>query len=81
MGEVELAKTPATVLIQMIEDSRVPLGEEEERLSVIRRKVEQGTTLTREEETFLRKLADKANEWQKGLESSEDTEPEDTLSG
>lgn len=81
MGEIELAKTPATVLIRIIEDSKIPLGEEEQRLSVIRRKVEQGKTLTGEEEAFLHRLVDKANEWERGLKSSEDTEPGDTLSG
>jgi hypothetical protein len=43
--------------------------------------VEHDEPLSQEDETFLTRLVERANEWQKGLKSSSDTEPEDTMSG
>jgi len=68
-------------LIRIIEDSEIPLGEEESRLQKIKGKVEHDEQLSREDEAFLTRLVERANEWQKGLKSSSDTKPEDTLSG
>ena len=68
-------------LIRIIEDSEIPLGEEESRLQKIKGKVEHDEQLSREDEAFLTRLVERANEWQKGLKSSSDTEPEDTMSG
>ena len=69
------------VLIKMIEDSKIPLGEEETKLHSIERKVELDLPLSREDEAFLNRLVERANEWQRGTKSSEDTEPADTMSG
>ena len=68
------------ILIRIIEDSKIPL-EEESKLQKIKRKVEHDEQLSQEDEVFLTRLVERANEWQKGLKSSSDTEPEDTMSG
>jgi hypothetical protein len=68
-------------LIRVIEDSKIPLGEEESRLQKIKGKVEHDEQLSREDEAFLTRLAERAKEWQKGLTSSSNTAPEDTMSG
>jgi hypothetical protein len=69
------------ILIKTIEDSKVPLGEEESKLQKIKGKVEHDEQLSREDEVFLTRLAERAKEWQKGLKTSSDTEPDDTMSG
>jgi len=69
------------MLIRIIEDSKVPLEEEESKDQKIKGKVEHDEQLSREDEVFLTRLVERANEWQKGLKSSSDTEPEDTLPG
>ncbi len=69
------------VLIKIIEDSKIPLGEEEAKLHSIKGMVERDLPLSREDEAFLARLVEKANEWQRGTKSSEDTEPADTMSG
>jgi len=69
------------MLIKIIEDSQIPLGEEEAKLRSIKGKVERDLPLSREDEALLARLVEKANEWQRGTKSSEDTEPADTMSG
>jgi len=69
------------ILIRIIEDSDIPLGEEESKLQKIKGKVEHDENLSREDEVFLTRLVERAKDWQKGLNSSSDTEPDDTLSG
>ena len=69
------------VLIKSIEDSKIPLGEEDRKLHSIKGKVEQDEPLSKEDEAFLVRLVERANEWQKGLTNSSDTDPEDTMSG
>ena len=69
------------MLIKIIEDSKIPLGEEEAKLQSIKGKVERDLPLSREDQTFLARLVERANEWQRGTKSSEDTEPADTMSG
>ena len=68
-------------LIKIVEDSTIPLGEEESKLVKIKGKVEHDETLSHDDEDFLTRLVERAKEWQKGLKSSSDTEPEDTLPG
>jgi hypothetical protein len=68
-------------LIRIIEDSKIPLEEEESKLQKVKGKVEHDEQLSREDEDFLIRLVERANEWQTGLTSSSDTEPEDTLPG
>ncbi len=67
------------MLIKIIEDSKIPLGEEEVKLHSIKGKVERDMPLSREDEDFLNRLVERANEWQRGTKSSEDTEPTDTV--
>ena len=69
------------MLIRIIEDSKVPLEEEESKLQKIKGKVEHYEQPSQEDEVFLTRLLERANEWEKGLKSSSDTEPEDTLPG
>jgi hypothetical protein len=69
------------ILIKTIEDSKIPLGEEESKLQKIKGKVEHDEQLSPEDEVFLTRLAERAKEWQKGLKSSSETEPDDTMSG
>jgi hypothetical protein len=69
------------VLIRIIEDSKIPLGEEETKLRLIKGKVERDLPLSKEDEALLARLVERANEWQRGTKSSEDTEPADTMSG
>ncbi len=69
------------MLIKIIEDSKIPLGEEDAKLHSIKGKVERDLPLSREDEAFLARLVERANEWQRGTKSSEDTEPADTMSG
>ena len=69
------------ILIRIIEDSKIPLEEEESKLQKIKRKVEHDEQLSREDEVYLNRLVERPNEWQKGLKSSSDTEPEDALPG
>lgn len=76
-----LEKTRPHKLIRIIENSRVPLGEEESKLQRIKAKVEHDEPLSQEDEAVLARLVEKANKWEKGLESSADTAPEDTMSG
>jgi len=67
-------------LIRIIEDSKIPL-EEESKLQKIKGKVEHDKQLSRQDEDFLIRLVERANEWQKGVRNSSNTEPEDTLPG
>ncbi len=69
------------MLLKIIEDSKIPLGEEETRLQSIKGKVERDAQLSRDDEAFLARLVERANEWQRGTKSSEDTETSDTMSG
>src|SRR6266581_8884258 len=64
------------IIIRIIEDSKIPLEEEESKLQKIKSKVEHDEQLSREDESFLARLVERANEWQKGLRSSSDAEPE-----
>ena len=68
-------------LIQRIEKSEVPLGEEEEKFETIKEKYARRAALTSEERDLVLKLAKKAEEWEKAVESSAFTEPGQTLPG
>ncbi len=69
------------MLLKIIEDSKIPLGEEETRLQSIKGKVERDAQLSRDDEDFLARLVERAIEWQRGTKSSEATETADTMSG
>jgi len=68
-------------LIRIIEDSKIPLEEEESKLQKVKGKVEHDEQLSQEDGDFLVRLVERANEWQKGVRNSSNTEPEDTLPG
>jgi hypothetical protein len=68
-------------LIQKIEKSEVPLGEEEEKFETIKDKQSRRESLTPEEKNLILKLAKKAEEWDKAVESSAITERDQTLPG
>ena len=74
-------KTGPHKLIRVIENSKVPLGEDESKLQKIKRMVEHDEPLSQDDEALLTRLVEKAHKWEKGLESSSDTDPEDTMSG
>jgi hypothetical protein len=75
------AKIRPHVLIKKIEDSKIPLGEEDHKLHSIKTKVEHDEPLSKADEAFLLRLVERAGQWQKGVTSSSDTDPEDTMSG
>jgi len=69
------------MLIKAIDDSKVPIAEEETRFSMIKSKVRKGLPLTNEERDLLEKLASKAKQWEAAITSSRETDPKDTMSG
>jgi hypothetical protein len=75
------AKVRPHLMIKRIEDSKIPLGEEDQKLHSIKAKVEHDEPLSRADEAFLLRLVERAGQWQKGVTSSSDTDPEDTMSG
>jgi hypothetical protein len=64
------------VLSKIIEDSKIPLGEEEARLHSIKGKVERDLPLSRKDEALLARLVEKANEWQRGRETQRTLNPQ-----
>ena len=65
----------------MIEKSQVPFGESAPIFTRIKAHVEAGNPLSAEEHERLLDLVKKAKDWEKAVESSAMTEPEETLSG
>jgi hypothetical protein len=68
-------------LIAIIEKSQVPFGESALVYSRIKSQVEAGKELSTEDYEHLVGLVKKARDWEKGVESSAQTRPEETLSG
>ncbi|HZY95169.1 MAG TPA: hypothetical protein VFE98_10010 [Candidatus Bathyarchaeia archaeon] len=68
-------------LIRKIVESEVPLSEEESKFEAIKEKHTKGQALTLEEQDLVLKIAKKADEWEKDVESSALTEREETLPG
>jgi len=68
-------------LIRRIEKAEVPLGEEESKFERIKEKHARREPLTPEEANLVLELAKKAEEWERAVESSARTEPEQTLPG
>ena len=73
-------KTPQ-MLIQIIDNSKVPIAEEEGKYAQIKSKAKKGLNLTPEEQMLLERLVSKARAWDKAVSSSKETDPRDTLSG
>ncbi len=68
-------------LIHRVEKSEVPLGDEQEKFEAIKEKQARRLALTPEERDLVLKLAKKAEEWEKAVESSAITERDQTLPG
>ena len=81
IAQPEPEKAHLQNLIEMIEESGYPIGEEEAALSEIREKVGRHEHLNREEDVLLHKIVDRAREWHRAEKTSADTEREDTMSG
>jgi uncharacterized protein len=85
----EPAKTPrdqegrerARALLEMIDESGYPIGDEESVVSTVRTKLGRGEGLSQKEDEILHRLADKAREWHRAEKTSSETEREDTMSG
>ena len=68
-------------LIEMVDESGYPLGEEEAALSEIREKIGRHEHLSHKEDVMLQKIVARAREWRRAEKTSSDTEPENTMSG
>lgn len=68
-------------LISVIEKSQIPFGESAPIFARIKSDVEAGKELNTEDYEHLLGLVKKAREWEKGVESSAQTQPEETLPG
>ena len=79
--ETEAEKAHLQNLLGMIDDSGYPVGEEESILAPIREKIEKGEKLSREEDSSLHRIVDRAREWHRAERTSAETEPEHTMSG
>ena len=68
-------------LLAIVEKSQVPFGESANLYSRLKAKIESERQLTTEEYEQLLRLVKIAKDWEKGVESSARTEPEETLAG
>ena len=71
----------ARKMLATIEKTQVPFGESAGILAKLKLKIEANESLTSEEYAQLQRLVNLAREWEKGVESSARTEPEETLAG
>lgn len=68
-------------LVAIIEKSQVPFGESAPTFNRIRAQVEAGKELSTEDYEHLLGLVKKAKDWNRDVESSAETSPEETLAG
>ena len=68
-------------LVEIVEKSQVPFGESSQTFADLKAKVDRGERLTPEEHDRLLKLVKIAEEWERSVESSANTERDETLSG
>lgn len=68
-------------LLAIVERSQVPFGESASLYGQLKNKIETEQQLTTEEYEHLLRLVKIAKDWEKGVESSARTEPEETLAG
>ncbi len=68
-------------MVAVIEKTQVPFGESAGIWAKIKLKIEASEPLTEAEYAQLQRLVSIAREWEKGVESSARTEPEETLAG
>ena len=74
-------KSEAVRLLAVVEKSQAPFGESADIYLGLKAKIESGRGLTSEEFQQLERLVKIARDWEKGVESSARTEPEETLAG
>ena len=68
-------------LLSVVEKSQVPFGQSADLYNRLKTKIEADEQLTTEEFEQLNRLVKIAKDWEKGVESSAMTEPEETLAG
>ena len=68
-------------LLLIVEKSQVPFGQSADLYNRLKIKIEANEQLTGEEYEQLNRLVKIAKDWEKGVESSARTEPEETLAG
>jgi len=78
---VTATNAEARRLITIIEKSQVPFGESASVYNRIRSQVEAGKELSTEDYEHLVGLVKKARDWNKAVETSAQTRPEETLPG
>jgi hypothetical protein len=78
---VTATNAEARRLITIIEKSQVPFGDSALVYNRIKSQVEAGKELSTEDYEHLVGLVKKARDWDKAVESSAQTRPEETLSG
>ncbi len=74
-------ESDAGKLIETVEKSQMPLVEEADLFFDLKAKHGRGEQLSKEELKVLAGLAEKAEEWEKSVQSSALTEPEQTFAG
>lgn len=73
--------TEAHRLLAIVEKSQVPFGESASLYNSLKTKIESEQELTTEEYEQLLRLVKIAKEWEKGVENSAMTEPNETMAG
>lgn len=68
-------------LLALVEKSQIPFGESANLYNRLKAKIESEQELTTEEYEQLLRLVKLAKEWEKGIENSAMTEPEETMGG
>jgi len=79
--QVAVSVAEARRLIAIIEKSQVPFGESASIFARIKAQVDAGNPLSGEDQEHLLELVKKAKDWEKAVESSAMTQPEETMSG
>jgi predicted outer membrane protein len=71
----------ARKMLAVIEKSQTPFGESAGILAKLKLKIEANEPLSQEEHRQLQRLVNLSRDWDKGVENSAQTEPEETLAG
>jgi len=78
---VAVSAVEARRLIAMIEKSQVPFGESAPVFAEVKAQVDAGGPLSTDDYEHLLDLVKKAKDWNKAVESSAGTQPEETMGG
>ncbi len=68
-------------LLGIVEKSQVPFGESAPTFAELKAKIEKGDMLTVEEHEDLLRLVNMAKKWNRDVEASARTEPDETMAG